>query len=73
MVFVSFLHCSFIWILIAADIAEQFLNIHATQLTYFGIQNLKDKMSDGQLAVFFRNNHFSTLLKHEVRRHFCNY
>lgn len=61
--------CSFILTksLAAADLAEQFLNMHATQLTYYGIQNLKEKMSDGQLAVFFRNNHFSTLFKHDVR------
>ncbi len=44
--------------------AEQFLAETASQLSIFGLNSLKNKMRDGELAVFFRNNHFSTLIKH---------
>jgi len=44
-------------------LAEQFLEDSASQLTYHGICELNSVMKDGQLAVFFRNNHFSTLCK----------
>jgi len=47
-----------------ALLAEQFLEESASQLTYHGICELNSVMKDGQLAVFFRNNHFSTLCKH---------
>jgi len=46
-----------------ALLAEQFLEECASQLTYHGICELNSVMKDGQLAVFFRNNHFSTLCK----------
>lgn len=35
----------------------------AHQLTYHGIIELTRNMKNGELAVFFRNNHFSTLYK----------
>jgi len=44
-------------------LAEQFLEESASQLTYHGICELNSVMKDGQLAVFFRNNHFSTMCK----------
>ena len=44
-------------------LAEQFLEESASQLTYHGICELNSVLKDGQLAVFFRNNHFSTLRK----------
>ena len=43
--------------------AEQFLDESASQLTYHGICELNAVMKEGQLAVFFRNNHFSTMVK----------
>ena len=44
-------------------LAEQFLEESASQLTYHGICELNSVLKDGQLAVFFRNNHFSTVRK----------
>jgi len=44
-------------------LAEQFLDDSASQLTYHGICELNAVMKEGQLAVFFRNNHFSTMCK----------
>ena len=44
-------------------LAEQFLEESASQLTYHGICELNSVMKNGQLAVFFRNNHFSTMCK----------
>ena len=43
--------------------AEQFLDESASQLTYHGICELNAGMKEGELAVFFRNNHFSTIVK----------
>merc|ERR1719305_1842581 len=44
-------------------LTQQFLEESASQLTYHGICELNSVMKDGQLAVFFRNNHFSTVRK----------
>ncbi|OCT86988.1 ubiquitin carboxyl-terminal hydrolase MINDY-2 [Xenopus laevis] len=46
-------------------VAEQFLNGTATQLTYHGLSELTTALQDGELCVFFRNNHFSTMIKHK--------
>ncbi|XP_028820629.1 ubiquitin carboxyl-terminal hydrolase MINDY-1 [Denticeps clupeoides] len=46
-------------------IAEQFLESTATQLTYHGLCELNTTAKDGELSVFFRNNHFSTMIKHK--------
>lgn len=43
---------------------ERFFNQSATQLTTPGLHALYNVMTDRQLAVFFRNNHFSTLFMH---------
>jgi len=43
--------------------AQQFLEESASQLTYHGLYELNATMKDGELAVFFRNNHFSTIYK----------
>jgi len=40
----------------------------ASQLTYQGIFSLNEQLHDKELVVFFRNNHFSALLKRRVRR-----
>lgn len=49
-------------------IAEQFLETTAAQLTYHGLCELTAAAKEGELSVFFRNNHFSTMTKHKVMR-----
>lgn len=44
-------------------LAQQFLESSASQLTYHGLVELNSNLKDGEIAVFFRNNHFSTILK----------
>ncbi|KAM8972245.1 ubiquitin carboxyl-terminal hydrolase MINDY-2 [Pelodytes ibericus] len=46
-------------------VAEQFLNGTATQLTYHGLSELNTTLQEGELCVFFRNNHFSTMTKYK--------
>ncbi|KAM5256024.1 ubiquitin carboxyl-terminal hydrolase MINDY-1 [Ctenodactylus gundi] len=46
-------------------IAEQFLETTAAQLTYHGLCELTAAAKQGELSVFFRNNHFSTMTKHQ--------
>lgn len=48
-------------------IAEDFLHSTASQLTYHGLFILSSTVHDDQLAVFFRNNHFNTITKHDGR------
>lgn len=52
-------------------VAEQFLNNTATQLTYHGLCELTSTVQEGELCVFFRNNHFSTMIKFKVRGDTC--
>ncbi|XP_034728137.1 ubiquitin carboxyl-terminal hydrolase MINDY-2 isoform X2 [Etheostoma cragini] len=44
-------------------VAEQFLSSTATQLTYHGLCELTSTVQEGELCVFFRNNHFSTMIR----------
>jgi len=44
---------------------EEFMTSSPSQLTVHGLQQLHDVLKPNELAVFFRNNHFSTILKHE--------
>uniref|UniRef100_A0A8D0KYH8 Ubiquitin carboxyl-terminal hydrolase n=1 Tax=Strix occidentalis caurina TaxID=311401 RepID=A0A8D0KYH8_STROC len=46
-------------------VAEQFLEATASQLTYHGLCELTAAVREGELSVFFRNNHFSTMIKHK--------
>ena len=46
-----------------ALLCEQWLEDSASQLTYHGLCELNSVMKEGQTAVFFRNNHFSTCIK----------
>ncbi|XP_074931362.1 ubiquitin carboxyl-terminal hydrolase MINDY-1 isoform X1 [Phalacrocorax aristotelis] len=46
-------------------VAEQFLETTASQLTYHGLCELTAAVREGELSVFFRNNHFSTMIKHK--------
>lgn len=47
-------------------VAEQFLESTATQLSYHGLCELNTTAKEGEISVFFRNNHFSTMIKHKV-------
>jgi hypothetical protein len=44
--------------------ASQFLEDTKGQLTVYGLRQLKAKLSESDLVVFFRNNHFSVLHKY---------
>ena len=44
-------------------VAQNYLEESASQLTYHGLCELGTKMKDNELAIFFRNNHFSTIHK----------
>ncbi|XP_078526760.1 ubiquitin carboxyl-terminal hydrolase MINDY-1 [Lissotriton helveticus] len=44
-------------------IAEQFLESTAAQLTYHGLCELMTTVKEDEPSVFFRNNHFSTMIK----------
>ena len=52
-----------------ALVAAQFLEESASQLTYHGLAELSSTIKEDELAVFFRNNHFTTLYK--VRGGLC--
>jgi len=47
----------------AGQMISQFLDETGHQLTYHGLQKLRDHLKEEELCVFFRNNHFSTLGK----------
>uniref|UniRef100_A0A7S1UWV6 MINDY deubiquitinase domain-containing protein n=1 Tax=Grammatophora oceanica TaxID=210454 RepID=A0A7S1UWV6_9STRA len=47
------------------SLVNSFLQGTAHQLTQFGLQELYSYVKDDTMCVFFRNNHFSTLTKHE--------
>ncbi|CAG2170062.1 unnamed protein product [Oppiella nova] len=48
-----------------ALIAEEFLEKSASQLTYYGLQELVNHLKEQELCVLFRNNHFIVLYKHK--------
>lgn len=43
---------------------QTFLDGTASQLTAYGIASIQRFMSENQMAVFFRNNHFSVIHQH---------
>lgn len=47
------------------EIIEAFLASTAAQLTYIGLAALHQILQERQLAVFFRNNHFSTIFRNK--------
>eukprot|EP00746_Dinoflagellata_sp_MGD_P143057 gnl/MRDRNA2_/MRDRNA2_75933_c0_seq1.p1 gnl/MRDRNA2_/MRDRNA2_75933_c0~~gnl/MRDRNA2_/MRDRNA2_75933_c0_seq1.p1 ORF type:complete len:441 (-),score=107.65 gnl/MRDRNA2_/MRDRNA2_75933_c0_seq1:1-1215(-) len=51
-------------ILEEGTILKQFHDRTRTQLSYEGLLALHEVITERQLAVYFRNNHFSTVLKH---------
>ena len=46
-----------------ALLAQEFLEDSASQLTYHGLCELHSNLQEDEIAVFFRNNHFSTVVK----------
>lgn len=48
---------------------EHFLQDSASQLTYEGLVQLHAELEERAVAVFFRNNHFSTLVKVSARQY----
>lgn len=46
-------------------IIDAFLTNSGHQLTYYGLHELIRTLEEDHLYVFFRNNHFSTITKHE--------
>jgi len=47
-----------------STVANAFLTSSGHQLTYHGLEQLHNHLGDDTLCVFFRNNHFATLTKH---------
>ncbi|GMR55243.1 hypothetical protein PMAYCL1PPCAC_25438, partial [Pristionchus mayeri] len=43
---------------------KEWLDLNPTQLTMEGLEKLKCSLRDGEVAVLFRNNHFSTITKY---------
>jgi len=52
--------------LLLEDIAtiKYFLSSSATQLTGYGLDSITESLAPGQIAILFRNDHFSTLYRH---------
>ena len=52
--------------LLLEDIAsiKYFLSSSATQLTGYGLDSITESLTPGQIAILFRNDHFSTLYRH---------
>ena len=42
---------------------KEFLNTWPTQLTTYGLKTMRETLQPGQVAILFRNDHFSTLYK----------
>lgn len=49
----------------SGNLVKQFLDTTSHQLTYNGLTELHSHVQEGKICVFFRNNHFATLTKHE--------
>jgi hypothetical protein len=47
------------------SVIHHFLERSAHQLTQYGLQTLHEYVKEGDMVVFFRNNHYNTLTKHE--------
>lgn len=48
-----------------ADLLTNFLTTTATQLTQTGLLHLNEIMKEDEFTILFRNDHFSTLFKHD--------
>lgn len=47
------------------NLINTFLTQSSHQLTYYGLHTLHTHIKNNTLSVFFRNNHFSTITKHD--------
>jgi len=47
------------------QVVEGFMQDTASQLTYYGLVQLHQDVREGELCVFFRNNHFCTMKRHK--------
>jgi len=47
------------------SLINDFLQTTGHQLTIYGLQVLYEELQNDELTVFFRNNHFATMTKHE--------
>lgn len=52
-------------IIFKAQTINDFLSESSHQLTYHGLERLQKYLSEDGLSVFFRNNHFATITKHD--------
>lgn len=50
-----------------AAVIRRFFESSSSQLTYEGLFQIHAELKEGELAVLFRNNHFSTVYLHESR------
>jgi hypothetical protein len=50
---------------LTAHSIEQFLNETSHQLTMYGLEQLHSTLAEDELCVFFRNNHYATITKHQ--------
>jgi hypothetical protein len=48
-----------------ALLAREYLESTASQLTFHGLSELNHILTEGEFAVLFRNNHFTTIHKHK--------
>lgn len=46
-----------------ADLINKFMNENPSQLTLRGLRMIESELNEMEVAVFFRNNHFSTIIK----------
>lgn len=51
------------------SIVKDFLERTGHQLTQYGLNVLHEYLKEGQIVVFFRNNHFNTMTKHDGLLH----
>lgn len=52
-------------IVVQGNLIRNFLECNPTQLTYYGLMALREELKEKSLAILFRNNHFSTIVRHE--------
>mmetsp|Transcript_7422 Transcript_7422/g.8170 ORF Transcript_7422/g.8170 Transcript_7422/m.8170 type:complete len:428 (+) Transcript_7422:135-1418(+) len=50
---------------IRGTVVRNFLDRSAHQLTYYGLTTLHEYVKEGDMVIFFRNNHYNTLTKYK--------
>lgn len=46
------------------EIVKSFFDSNPSQLTIYGLMKIQNELKEGELCVFFRNNHFSVIVKY---------